>query len=315
MASAIYKYYQGDVYDPEHGIYISPEARREQNLFIEEYYCSTDTRIYIEDMEQTEIAYINYSLQEQLKPLYGYASNTFDDVAIGNRIVTGMLKIPIKNPEAQTDIQAIFVEGNGLEDIMDYNNQQEELKNAIEWIDNNKGSNEENTNSPTDKEESSSSKPVQPPYKGDGSPNPDSGKEIEDEEQPTLSGERLDYLQKLEFLGYDVTQTSDEKALSKALEKFQQKQKLSEVNGYLTSETKEAIDTLYSAKKEGNGQEMKVSADTELRNCPTDDNSGVICKVKKGTKCTILDKDGANGYAHVELKNGTKGYIKKELLE
>ena len=46
MASATYKYYQGDVYNPAEGTYTPKEVRREQNLFIEEYYCSTDTRIY-----------------------------------------------------------------------------------------------------------------------------------------------------------------------------------------------------------------------------------------------------------------------------
>ena len=64
--------------------YIPRIEQREENLFTEEYYSSTDTKIYIDDIEQTEISYISYSLQEQLKPIYGYASNTFDDVAIGN---------------------------------------------------------------------------------------------------------------------------------------------------------------------------------------------------------------------------------------
>lgn len=317
MASATYKYYQGDVYDPVNKVYNPKEARREQNLFIEEYYCSTDTRIYIEDLEQTEIAYINYALQEQLKPLYGYASNTFDDVAVGNRIVTGMLKVPIKNPEAQTDISEIFINGNGLEDIKEYNEEQEELKKTIEWIDNNKGSNDDNTNNPTDKEQSSGNKPVQPPYASGGEPNPDSGKEIDGE--PTNTGERLEYLEKLQELGYKVSASSTPQEFSKALEKFQQDNNkiLSEVNGFLTQETKMQIDLLYGAKKDELGETKTIPKNTPVMNGPSSD-SGVIFKLEKDTKCYVLD-ESADGYVCVQIKSGEhagdKGFVKKEVLE
>lgn len=319
MASATYKYYQGDVYNPAEGTYTPKEARREQNLFIEEYYCSTDTRIYIEDLEQTEIAYINYSLQEQLKPLYGYASNTFDDVAVGNRIVTGMLKVPIKNPEAQTDISEIFINGNGLEDIKDYNEEQEELKNTIEWIDNNKGSNDDNTNNPTDKEQSSENKkPVQPPYTGDGKPNPDSGEEVDDN-KPTNTGERLEYLEKLQELGYNVSASSTDEEFSKALEKFQQDNNkiLSEVNGFFSNETKKQIDLLYSAKKDNLGETKTIPKNTKVMNGPSSD-SGILFKLKNNVKCYVLD-ESADGYVCIQIKSGEhagdKGFVKKEVLE
>ncbi len=81
--------------------YISRIQQREPNLFVEEYYSSTDVKVYFDDIEQTEIGYIQYSIQEQLKPLFGYASRTWDDVAIGNRIVTGVLKVPIRNIEVR----------------------------------------------------------------------------------------------------------------------------------------------------------------------------------------------------------------------
>ena len=84
--------------------YIPRIEQRENNLFVEEYYSSTDVKIVLGDVEQTEIGYISYAVQEQLKPLYGYNSRTYDEVAIGNRIVTGVFKVPIKNPEAQTQM-------------------------------------------------------------------------------------------------------------------------------------------------------------------------------------------------------------------
>lgn len=113
--------------------YIPRVEQTEENLFMEEYYSSTDTKIYMGNVEQTEISYISFSLQEQLKPIYGYGSRTFDDMAIGNRIVTGMFKVPIKNPEAQTPMDAI-VERGGSSTIEDYNDNQQELTDAIEWI-------------------------------------------------------------------------------------------------------------------------------------------------------------------------------------
>ena len=114
--------------------YIPRIEQREKNLFVEEYYSSTDVRIYIDDEEQTEIGYINYSLQEQLKPIYGYSSRTFDDIAIGNRIVTGTFKVPIKNPENNSSVAEMnsVVEDNYSADA--YNRQQQEEGASVEWI-------------------------------------------------------------------------------------------------------------------------------------------------------------------------------------
>ena len=113
--------------------YIPRIEQTEENLFMEEYYSSTDTKIYMDDIEQAEIAYINYSLQEQLKPLYGYSSRTFDDVAIGNRIVTGMFKVSIKNPEAQTPMSTI-IERSHNDTLEGYNENQQELMDTVDWI-------------------------------------------------------------------------------------------------------------------------------------------------------------------------------------
>ena len=55
--------------------YIPRIEQTEENLFIEEYYSSTDTKIFMNNVEQTEISYISYQLREQLKPIYGYSSS------------------------------------------------------------------------------------------------------------------------------------------------------------------------------------------------------------------------------------------------
>ena len=73
---------------------------RKENIYLEEYYSGVDCRVYIDGKLCENVSGIGFQVQEQLKPLYGYASRTYDDVAVGNRIVIGNLQIPIANPTA-----------------------------------------------------------------------------------------------------------------------------------------------------------------------------------------------------------------------
>ena len=186
--------------------YIPRIEQTEENLFIEEYYSSTDTKIYIDDIEQTEIAYINYSLQEQLKPIYGYASRTFDDVAIGNRIVTGIFKVSIKNPEAQSSMSTI-IERSTNSTLIDYNDNQQELMDAIEWI---------------------------------------TGEQVNDTVNAVTQedDETFLYKTKLINLGYDLDYNSSAYTLEQQIKKFQSDNKELEINGKLTTQTKAKIDEL-----------------------------------------------------------------------
>lgn len=184
--------------------YIPRIEQTEENLFIEEYYSSTDTKIYIDDVEQSEIAYINYSLQEQLKPIYGYASRTFDDVAIGNRIVTGMFKVPIKNPEAQTPMETIIARSQNST-LDDYNENQQILMDAIDWI---TGENTQLTDIDA----------------------------IITEDDTTFK-----YRQKLIALGYNLDTNSPEHVLRLQIQQFQKDYGL-EANGRLTTSTQYMID-------------------------------------------------------------------------
>ena len=56
---------------------------REFNTFIEEYYSGPDTSIVIGTDKNIQASSIQFGLQEQLKPIYGYTSHIFDDVAVG----------------------------------------------------------------------------------------------------------------------------------------------------------------------------------------------------------------------------------------
>ena len=117
--------------------YIPRIPQRQENLFLEEYYSGTDTKVYINNKEQTEISYISFSMNEQLKPIYGYASRTFDDMAVGNRIVTGILKIPIKNPENQDTYETVIETPlSTVEEIENINKTEQDKINKVEWITN-----------------------------------------------------------------------------------------------------------------------------------------------------------------------------------
>jgi hypothetical protein len=186
--------------------YIPRIEPRENNLFIEEYFSGTDTRIYIDDEEQTEIGYIAYSLQEQLKPIYGYASNTFDDVAIGSRIVSGTLKIPIKNQEAQTQLEEILF--NDISSNTDYNQKEIDNFNKNEWIDPNNS-------------------------------------RLDATKETLIGNDTYAYADKLNAIGYKNDSNMNNIQISNAIKQFQEDNSI-EVTGELTNETKNKIDEIYN---------------------------------------------------------------------
>lgn len=77
--------------------FLGDEKLREHNIFAEEYFTGSDIKLIANGKEIKQISAISYSLQEQLKPIYGYASYTYDDVAVGSRIVTGTFICPVRN--------------------------------------------------------------------------------------------------------------------------------------------------------------------------------------------------------------------------
>ena len=247
--------------------YIPRIEKTEENLFVEEYYSSTDTKIYIDEIEQTEIAYINYSLQEQLKPIYGYASRTFDDVAVGNRIVTGMFKVSIKNPEAQTPMETI-IERSTNSTLEDYNENQQELMDAIEWITEGKVNDTVNT--------------------------------VIQEDDETFS-----YKTKLINLGYDLDYNSSTYVFEQQIKKFQSDNKDLEVNGKLTSETKNKIDQLL---KNSSMKTITISKGTNIYMSPM--FASDKHQVNNEQDVYVLDEFSYDdGWIHIMTKDGEEGYI------
>ena len=81
---------------PQNTLFNNRSKYRDYNLYTEEYYGGSDCYIYV-GKTRYSMAAVQFSVQEQQKPIYGYSSRTYDDIAVGNRIVVGTLKIPVKN--------------------------------------------------------------------------------------------------------------------------------------------------------------------------------------------------------------------------
>ncbi|MCC0679967.1 hypothetical protein IC218_06770 [Clostridioides sp. ES-S-0005-03] len=76
--------------------------KRDYSTYKEEFYGSSDVLIYINGKHNKQISAIKFYVKEQSKPIYGYTSRVFDDIAVGNRIVLGYIKVPVSNALSDT---------------------------------------------------------------------------------------------------------------------------------------------------------------------------------------------------------------------
>jgi hypothetical protein len=75
---------------PRRDNYARPTDNRvEYQVFGSEYFSGADVKLYFGDIWVDEITSITFQLQEEVMPIYGYNSFTFDAVARGKRLVTG----------------------------------------------------------------------------------------------------------------------------------------------------------------------------------------------------------------------------------
>ena len=66
------------------------------NLYDQEYYDGNQASIYIGDVWVDEITSISYTCQQSKSPIYGYASQLFDDTAAGQVLVQGNFSMNFK---------------------------------------------------------------------------------------------------------------------------------------------------------------------------------------------------------------------------
>ncbi len=81
--------------------YIKSEYQQKENTvehqrFSQEYFSGSDVNIYFGDIWLDEITALQISVQENVQPIYGYASYTSDAWARGTRLVTGSFRINFK---------------------------------------------------------------------------------------------------------------------------------------------------------------------------------------------------------------------------
>lgn len=78
---------------PRKDHYARPDNRVEYQIFGSEYFSNADVKLYFGDIWVDEITSIAFQLQEEVLPIYGYNSYTFDTVARGKRILQGSFSI------------------------------------------------------------------------------------------------------------------------------------------------------------------------------------------------------------------------------
>jgi hypothetical protein len=78
---------------PQRDMYAKPDNRVEYQIFGSEYFSNADVKIYIGDIWIDDATAISLQLQEEVMPIYGYNSFTFDTVARGKRLVQGGITI------------------------------------------------------------------------------------------------------------------------------------------------------------------------------------------------------------------------------
>jgi hypothetical protein len=73
-----------------------PKNSTDYRHYSANYYSGTDIRIYFGDIWIDEVTSIEWTLQEQVAPIFGYASFTWDKVARGSRYISGSFSINFK---------------------------------------------------------------------------------------------------------------------------------------------------------------------------------------------------------------------------
>lgn len=74
---------------PRQDMYNKKDTRIEYQLFSQEYFSGADMHIYFGDIWIDDITSLEFTLQEEVLPIYGYNSYTFDALARGRRQIVG----------------------------------------------------------------------------------------------------------------------------------------------------------------------------------------------------------------------------------
>ena len=105
-----------------------PDRNVNYERFPPEYFSGSNIRIYFGDIFIDEIILLTFGLQEQLLPLYGYNSFSFDKMLRGSRIVQGSFSINFKDTNyISTAIDSILTKND-----LNYNDREDDPKEPNE---------------------------------------------------------------------------------------------------------------------------------------------------------------------------------------
>lgn len=104
--------------NPKNIAYTNKGQDRDHNIYTEEFLGGADTFIYVNGERYKDISAIQYSIREQVKPVYGYSSRVYDDIVSGVRIVQGVIKVPVRNTLQNESLTFVPTnEGRGINTV------------------------------------------------------------------------------------------------------------------------------------------------------------------------------------------------------
>lgn len=104
---------------------------REHNTFKEEYYGGSDVFLLVNGKKLNDTSSVSFSVREQAKPIYGHSSRVFDDIAIGARIVQGILRVPVSVRNKEFDIDTDVSE---IKDIINSHLENKTEVDIPDWV-------------------------------------------------------------------------------------------------------------------------------------------------------------------------------------
>lgn len=87
---------KGTVRIPDSELGSKPHVRRTDQKYDYDYFSGAITNLYIGDILVDEVTSLKYNLEQQKRPVYGYASSNWNFMARGTTIVTGYFTINFK---------------------------------------------------------------------------------------------------------------------------------------------------------------------------------------------------------------------------
>lgn len=101
--SSFYKSYQAS-----NGPTPEPDSRKNYRTYPYDYFSGTDAKVFFGDVWVDDIVTIQYSVNQNKIPIYGYASQLYDAIARGTVIVQGSLTIAFKEMGYLNMVQRIM---------------------------------------------------------------------------------------------------------------------------------------------------------------------------------------------------------------